>query len=260
MNSTVPFDLPDTLRNVCVVLSGPLYGGNVGAVCRAMANMGFGELVLAAPRPLDLAEVRMMACAAWDIYARRREYPTLEEVVADCGMVVGATARLGLYRAHSQSPRALAPTILATARKAKVALVFGREDWGLSNEELALCTKIIQIPAVPESSSLNLAQAAMICLYEIFIATGSFTPAGEKSPEAPSKLRERMFALWQEALLEIGFMKADKAQHMMLGLRRFLSRGPLTVDDVKILMGIARQTRWKARHPEGCEPPFSSPQ
>jgi TrmH family RNA methyltransferase len=186
----------------------------------------------------------MMACAAVDILEARREFPSLPDAVADCGLVVGTTARLGLYRSHSQTPREIAPQVLAAAQTGKVALVFGREDNGLSNEELSLCTQIVQIPSTPECTSLNLAQAALVCCYELYVASNTFVPTEEKSPEATSELRERMFDLWLQALLQTGFMKDDKADHMMMGLRRILSRGKLTEDDVRIMMGIARQAIW----------------
>jgi len=130
----------------------------------------------------------------------------------------------------------------------RVALVFGREDNGLSNDELALCTHIIQIPTTKEYTSINLAQAAMICCYELFVASGVYEGQQEKSEPATSELRERMFAIWRDTLLGIGFMKEDKADHMMFGLRRVLSRGAFTIDDVHIMMGVARQLEWATRN------------
>jgi len=236
------------LDNIRIVLVNPIYSGNVGSVCRAMANMGFSDLAVAVPRPLNMDEARMMACHATDILENRSESPTLAEAVGDCGVVMGATARPGLYRRHGKTPREWAPKVLEAARTGRVALVFGREDNGLTNEELALCTHIAQIPATPRYKSLNVAQAVMICCYEIFVATGIYEPPQEKSPEAPSELRERMFGMWRETLLQIGFMREDKADHMMLGLRRILARGPLTTDDVRIMMGIAKQAVWAAEH------------
>ena len=237
----------NALDNIRIVLVEPLYGGNVGSVCRAMSNMGCGDLALVTPRPLDGKELRQMACGAWDVYERHTEWDSLPSAVADCGLVMGSTARLGLYRSHATTPREVAPRILQAAQTAKVALVFGREDNGLSNEELAACTQIIQIPSSSAYSSLNLSHAVIVCLYEVFACSGEFTPSQELSPEAPSKFRERMFAMWREALLEIGFMKPDKALHMMLGLRRVLSRGKLSVHDCRIMTGVARQMLWKAR-------------
>lgn len=235
-----------SLENIRIVLVGPLYGGNIGSACRAMANTGMSDLAIADPQPVDLDEARMMACHATDILDDRREFKTLAEAVADCGLVMGTTVRTGLYRQHARTPREWAPKALEVARTGKVALVFGREDKGLSNEELALCTQIIRIPTTTTYSSLNVAQAVMICCYELFVASGVYEPPKEKSDEAPSALRERMFEMWNTTLLRIGFMEEDKAAHMMYGLRRILARGRLTVDDVRILMGIARQANWAA--------------
>lgn len=238
---------PD-FNNIRIVLVNPIYGGNIGSVCRAMRNMGLSDLVIADPREIDEGEARMMACHAHEILEGRRETPTLREAVADCAAVIGTSARPGLYRQHARSPREWAPRVLEVSAGHKVALVFGREDNGLSNEELALCTEIIRIPTSDEHTSLNVAMAVMVCVYEVFVAAGVFEPQPEKSPDAPAELRERMFEIWREVLLDIGFMEADKADHMMLGLRRVLSRGARSVDDVKIMMGIARQTDWAARN------------
>lgn len=242
------------LDNIKVVLVNPLYSGNIGSVCRVMANMGLSDLAIADPRPVDREEALKMACHAEHIFEERTEYPTLAAAVADCGLVIGATAREGLYRQHAKTPRDWAPKALeAASGGGKVAMIFGREDNGLSNEELALCTQLIQIPTSTVHRSLNLAQAVAICCYEVFLASGIYEPPREKSEEAPSQLRERMFDMWHETLMAIGFMKDDKAEHMMLGLRRILSRGRLTEDDVRIMMGIARQARWAAGHGKKSE-------
>lgn len=239
------------LDNIRIVMVSPLYGGNVGATCRAMSNMGLSDLGIAAlARPLDMGEARMMATHAAGILESRTEYPTLADAVADCGLVMGTTARLGLYRQHARTPREWAPKALAASEIGRVAIVFGREDNGLSNDELALCTQLIQIPAAGGHTSLNVSQAVLICAYELFLAAGQYEAPVEKSPEAGSHLRERMFEMWRESLLTVGFMKEDKADHMMLGLRRIFSRGTLTEDDVRILMGMAKQSAWAARNAE----------
>lgn len=237
--------MSNPLSNIRIVLVGPMYGGNVGSVCRAMKNMGLSQLVLVAPRAdLDHAEARMMAAHAQDIFDARREVLSLAAAVEDCGLVAGTTARPGLYREHARTPREWAPRLVGAAAETPVALVFGPEDRGLSNEELMPCTQIVVIPSDPAYSSLNLSQAVMVCAYELYVAAGRFEPPRERSAEAPSAARERLFDIWREALVDIGFMHEDKADHMMLGLRRILSRGPLTEADVRILMGMARQTRW----------------
>jgi tRNA/rRNA methyltransferase len=237
-----------SLKNIRVVLVRPIYSGNAGSVCRAMKNMGLSDLVIAGPHgEWDLNQVWMMATHAQAIFENRKEYATIAEAVADCALVAGTTARQGLYRAHSQTPREWAPRLLQAAKTGCVALMFGPEDDGLTNEDLAYCTQIIRIPSSTDHSSLNLAQAVLLCAYEIFQASGSVEVPRELSREASSAMREKMFELWREALLGIGFMKGDKADHMMMGLRRILSRGPLTEKDVRIMVGIARQVRWAGR-------------
>ena len=135
------------LDNIHVVLVGTLYSGNVGSVCRAMANMGLRHLTLAAPRILDgWEEGRRLAVHATDILDARREVATFSEAIADCAAVIGTTARGGLYRATVQTPRVMAPEVLRLAAQAPVAIVFGREDQGLHNDEIARCTHLISIP------------------------------------------------------------------------------------------------------------------
>jgi len=236
------------LEHIRVVLVEPLYGGNVGSVCRAMANTGLEALTLVAPGALDMGEARMMACHAGHVLESRRECATLAEALADCVLAVGTSAREGLYRQHARTPREWAPLILEAAAQGPVALVFGREDKGLSNEELERCSRIIRIPTSTDCPSLNLSQAVLICCYELFIAAGVYEPPVEKSDLAPAELRERMFVIWRELLLKIGFMEPDKADHMMQGIRRLMGRGALTEDDVRIMMGVARQADWAVEH------------
>ena len=161
------------LGNIRIILVEPLYGGNVGSVCRAMANSGIKALTLVNPKPLDMGEARMMACHAGHVLEGRCECATLAEAVADCTLVIGTSVREGLYRQHARPPREWAPVILDAAAQGPVALVFGREDKGLSNDELALCNRIIQIPTASDCPSLNLSQAVLICLPRAFSAASS---------------------------------------------------------------------------------------
>jgi tRNA/rRNA methyltransferase len=238
------------LDNIRIVLVGPLYGGNVGSVCRAMANMGLCDLAIVSERSLNMDEARKMACHATDILESRSTHETLQDAVQDCGTVMGTSARTGLYRQHAKTPREWAPVVLEDTSRGRVALVFGREDKGLSNEELAVCSRIIQIPTSDSYTSLNLSQAVMVCCYEVFAASDIYEPPIEKSPLAETALRERMFDIWRELLLKVGFMDAEKSDHMMLGFRRVMGRGAISEDDVRIMMGVARQTEWAVDHPE----------
>ena len=233
------------LSNVRIVLVEPLYSGNVGSACRAMANMGLHELTLVAPKIVDgWEEGTRLACHATDILDGRRTVGSLAEAVADCAAVVGTTARLGLYRQHVRAPREVAAELVTLAAHAKVALVFGREDKGLFNEEIGVCTHLVRIPTAGAYVSLNLAQAVMVCCYELFVALGAYEAPLEKSVVAPAGHRIKLMAMWRHMLLQIGYMQPDKADHMMQGFQRIFTRGAVTEDDLHILMGVARQAEW----------------
>lgn len=235
------------LSAIRIVLTRPLYGGNVGSVCRAMMNMGLSDLAVVKPTlRLRPAEVRKMALGAIGIYDRRGRFDTLAEAVADCHVVAGTSSRRGLYRAHACTPREIAPSLIADSDAGRVALVFGPEDDGLTNDEIALCTRIIEIPSDDAYRSLNLSQAVMVCAYELYAGSGLYQPVEEPSPEAPHSQREKMLAMWEEAMLNIGFLDEVNRAHMMHGIRRIFSRGRLMENDVRILMGIASQASWVA--------------
>jgi TrmH family RNA methyltransferase len=241
------------LENIRIVLVNPMIGGNLGAVCRAMNNNGITDLAVVDPRPdMDMDEAERLSCNARPQLEARKEYATLAEAVADCTIVAGTSARTGFYRDTAYSPRAFAPIALESAKDHKIALVFGREDKGLFNDELALCSHIIQIPSSELYTSLNLSHAVYACGYELFCAAGVFEPSEESAPEAGSDLRERMFTMWREMMVATEFVHDQKLEHMMMGLRRIFNRGKLTVPDCKILMGLAKQSiyvanQWKQK-------------
>jgi len=236
------------LDNIRIVLVGTLYSGNVGSVCRGMANMGLHDLVLAEPRLCDdWSEAARMAVHATTILETHRRTVTLAEAVSDCSWVVGTTARGGLYRQHVKTPRELAPELLTLATQGRVALVFGREDKGLNNEEIGICTHLVRIPVHPEYASLNLSQAVLIMAYELYGALGTYEAPQEKSQPACMATKIKLLDKWRAMLLQIGFMKDDKADHMMQGIQRIFSRGTFSEDDVAIMMGVARQADWASR-------------
>ena len=237
------------LQNIRIILVDPKYAGNIGSICRVMMNMGLTDLALVSPgEHLDWSEARKLAFRAEPMLDQIKKFRTLEEAVADCTVVAGTSARTGFYRDHAFMPREIAPIILDSAAHHPSALVFGREDKGLFNEELALCTHIINIPSSELYRSLNLSHAVMVCCYELFVLAGSvsYEPPEECSPEADGQMRERLYAAWESMMLETGFCEKEKLDHMMLGLRRIFSRGKLTVNDAKILLGLAKQSRWVA--------------
>lgn len=237
----------EALSNVKVVLVGTLYGGNVGSACRAMANCGLSELRLVAPDPgLTWDFARTMAVHAAPVLEARRTFATLAEAVADCVAVAGTSRREGLYRAHFADSREAAPALADLARRGPVALVFGREDKGLLNEELLLCTHILRIPSSPDYPSWNLAQSVALVCHELFraLAGPARNREEERSPLAPSALRERMLAKWRAHLLRTGFMREDNADHMMEGFGRIFARGVRTEADAKLVMGAVQQAEW----------------
>lgn len=243
------------LDNIRIVLVGTLYTGNVGSACRAMANMGIRHLRLAAPNLQNSwDEGERLAVHATDIMNAREEFATFEEAVADCVAVVGTTAREGLYRQHVKAPRDCAASILSLAETGPVAVVFGREDKGLLNEEVAQCTHLIRIPVSEGYTSINLSQAVLITCYELFAASGSYQPPHEKAPPAPQAQKAQLMKNWAEMLIEIGFMKPEQQAHFMQGFQRVFSRGVFTRDDAALLLGVARQAIWAKRQGAASQP------
>lgn len=233
----------DLLNNIRVVLVEPKGSGNIGSVARAIKNMGLKELAIVGIGRTKSFWARALAVHAEEILKRARHFGTLREAVADCGLVVGTTCRGGLYRSHSRSPREMAPEIVAAARSERTALVFGPEDHGLSNRDLKYCQGLMTIPAHPDYPSLNVAQAVMICLYEIFVAAQKKAPQKMIS-RARAESVERLFDRMRRSLLKIGFLDSQNPEHILLALRRVLGRAGLEEKDVRILTGLFRQIEW----------------
>jgi tRNA/rRNA methyltransferase len=234
-----------SLDNIRIVLVRPRGSGNVGSVARAMKNTGVRQLALVGKARTGSFWARAMAVHGRDILSNAVPYETLREAVADCALVVGTTCRQGLYRAHSRSPRELAGEMIAAAGIGKVALIFGPEDHGLSNEDLKHCQLLINIPADPEYQSLNVAQAAMICLYEIYLASRG-EPTKESLPLARAEDVERLYDRMRSSLLKIGYLDSQNPEHMLFAFRRILGRTRLEERDVRILTGLFRQIEWYA--------------
>jgi tRNA/rRNA methyltransferase len=232
------------LSNVRIVLVRPQGSGNIGSIARAMKNLGAGELAIVGRARTRSFWARAMAVHGRDILSAAQPYDTIRAAVADCRLVVGTTCRSGLYRKHSQTPRELAPDIAAAARTGKVAVIFGPEDHGLSNKDLEHCQLLVTIPTHPDYRSLNVAQAAVICLYEIYLAAAVPIPSPLQRADAESI--ERLFDRMKRTLLKIGFLDAENPEHILLAFRRILGRAALEDKDVRILTGMFRQIEWYA--------------
>ncbi|MFL2859596.1 MAG: RNA methyltransferase [Pontiellaceae bacterium] len=233
------------LENIRIILVEPIHGGNIGSICRVINNNGITNLSIVNPNErVNWSEAKKLACNATEQLNNITIFSSLNDAIKDCTVVAGTSARTGFYRNISETIENFSPKAIKDAFYNPVALIFGREDKGLNNEELALCTHIIQIPSSDIYKSLNLSHAVMICCYEIFKCSNIFKPSKEEVEIANSDLRERMFKLWEKMMIETEFTEQQKLDHMMMGLRRIFNRGKLTIPDVKILMGIAKQTLW----------------
>ncbi len=253
----------EPLDNVAVVLVRPQFAGNIGSVCRAMKNMGLSRLILVSPAQDPLSpEARMMATSARNILQGAKVFPTLAEALSGFRWIAGTSARKGRNRGPFISPREISPEIIAQARSVPVAVLFGPEDKGLTNEELAPCHALISMPTHTGLSSLNLAQAVMIFAYELFLARLASKAAESSGSGAAPKLAEfqkmeGMYAHLDELLLRIGFLDPNNPKRIMHTLRRIFGRASLSDRDVAVLRGIFRQLDWYAtnrgRRPDGQE-------
>ena len=232
-----------------VVLVRPRGGANVGSVARAMKNMGMRDLVLVRPRARRSQLARHMAVHAADVLDGARVVESLDEAVAGCALVVGTTARRGRYHVGARTPREAAGEIARRARRQRVALVFGPEDHGLANDDLKRCHQLVTIPTSGDYASLNLAQAVMVCLYEIFVAQRSpeRDDSGDDRPLAMAQRVTFLFSRLQEAFLRIGFLPPENPDHIMFAVRRLFGRTGLEEREVRILLALARQIEWAAR-------------
>jgi TrmH family RNA methyltransferase len=156
--------------NVRIVLVGARHPGNIGSTARAMKTMGLADLALVAPERYPAPEAVTMAAAADDVLARARVFATVPEAVADCGLILGTTARPRHLPWRVVEPREAAPEIVAAAKRAPVALLFGAERTGLSNDDLEQCHRLLTIPCDEAYASLNLAMAVQVVAYELWLA------------------------------------------------------------------------------------------
>ncbi len=187
----------------------------------------------------------MMAVHARDVLDHMRIHSSVHAAIADCGLVIGTTCRAGLYREDAVTPRTLAPHILSMSRANRVALVFGCEDSGLSNDELRYCHRLVTIPTDATYPSLNVAQAVLLCCYEVFLATQE-AATDTSRPLAVAEQQELMYEKLKRALLQVGFLHKDNPEHIMFAFRRMFGRAGLEERDVNILLGMARQIEWYA--------------
>lgn len=226
-----------------IVLHQPQDLINIAHVVRAMKNFGFKELRLVEPREYDAHRVEGIAHQTHDVLRRVTVYESLESAIADCIHVVGFTARGRSAKRNVQRPRSAAAEILAAAEAGRVALLFGREDKGLSNEALDRCHRIVTIPTDPGYASLNLAHAVVVMLYELALARGdderAFKAPRRSAGAATVDQIERFFVDAEHALEAIDFFKVRDREHIMRTVREVVHRIPLDEREAKLLRAMA---------------------
>ena len=223
-----------------VVLSHPSHPGNIGAAARAMKTMGFSELALVEPRHFPHAEAMTLAAGAADVVDAAQVYATLDAAVADCIVAAGFSARRRDLSHAPQTLREAAPELSAIATsQGRVALVFGNETSGLSNEELARCQRFVSIPANPAYPSLNLAAAVQVVCYELAVAASSFdAPRANPREVATGEDVSRLCDEIERTALDSGYLDPQQPGRFMQRIRLLFARARLEREEVKILRGF----------------------
>jgi tRNA/rRNA methyltransferase len=233
------------LERVAIVLFRPQIPENIGAAARAACNMGITRLHLVQPASLDQERLRAMATpAAAHILENLRVHQDLLEALGPFHYVVGTTARLGGLRREVLSPREIAPRLIELSRHNDIALLFGPENFGLTNRELPYCHALVTIPTA-ECPSLNLAQAVMVLAYELRVAQ---SPAPRYEPRlANTRELESMYAMLKETLVKINYISHQNPDYWMLNVRRLFNRHGLRAKETQVIKGICRQIDWYVR-------------
>lgn len=229
------------LNSVKVVLVGTTHPGNIGATARAMKNMGILDLALVEPKefPSDVATFRSKA--AKDILEKASVHTSLEEAISECELVVGTSARGRTVPWPVLNPREAAEEMHKSSLNGKVAIVFGREDRGLTNEELGLCNFHVHIPSDPEYSSLNLSQAVQILAYEIRLSYLQDRHVNKEYWDvelANNEQTERLINHMDELMQEVDFYDVENPRKLLVRVRRFFKRSKIDVMEANIFRGL----------------------
>jgi tRNA/rRNA methyltransferase len=234
--------------HISIVLNKPKYPGNIGSVARCAKNMGIESIIVVSPADFDRDKILQTATHfAASTVDRIRCYDVLEEALSGFSYIVGTTSRLGDARRPAFFPGDLAAELTDLSQNNDIAILFGPEDVGLTNDELKYCHSLATIPTSDSLKSLNLSHAVMIFCYEIFLAAQdkkeTFTPR-----LATSRELEGMYGQVKDVLTNIGFINPENPEYWMMNVRRFLSRIRLYAKEVQIIRGICRQVEWYGRH------------
>jgi tRNA (cytidine32/uridine32-2'-O)-methyltransferase len=265
--STSATGADEALSRIRIVLVGTQHPGNIGSAARALKTMGLARLVLVAPEKFPHVEAFALAAGADDVLAAAHIHDSLADAIADCRLVLGCTARSRRVALPEQPPRDAAARAIDKARIGdEVALVFGRERTGLTNEELQLCHGAVHIPANPGYSSLNLAAAVQVLAYELRLAwlAGASEPLPVREPsggpETPASHAEMegFFAQLADTLDAIDFHKGRAPESALRKLRRLFLRAEPDPAEVRLLRGVLADAQRMARLAAEQAPPADS--
>ncbi len=245
------------LKQIRIVLVNTSHPGNIGGTARAMKNMGLERLYLVSPRAYPDEQATWRAASAGDVLESAVVTAALEEAIADCHFVVGTSARGRRIPWPLLDPRRCAGQMAAASGSGEVAVLFGREDRGLTNDELKLCNLHLNIPTSPDYSSLNLAMAVQIVCYELrlLVEADSLPESAEAQWDTPFSTRENMERFYthlEQTLVDIEFLDPTAPRQLMSRLRRLYSRVRLDEMELNILRGILTETqKWVQRARRG---------
>ena len=238
---------------VRIILVGTTHPGNIGAVARAMKNMGLSDLALVQPRYFPHEDATARASGAEDLLQNARSFATLDEALSDCTYVAGASARSRTIGWPSMAPRECAARLCAEGEAGKAAAVFGPEHSGLTNADLDRCNTLLTIPTDPGFSSLNLAMAVQVLCYELRMTrtdgVAAETAAGE--PLATGEELQQFYAQLEQVLTSSGFLDPDNPRHLMRRLRRLFVRAVPDKNEINILRGIFASLDPQSRGSDG---------
>ena len=251
-SSLSPESAKINLANLAIVLHRPRYPENIGAAARAMRNMGLARLMVVAPERYEAEKALKLAThGARDLIDHLEVYDDLSQALAEFQFVVGTTARLGGQRRVHSRPETLVRELIPISQENTVAILFGPEDRGLSNDDIRLCHALVNIPTA-DFSSLNLAQAVMVLCYELHRAAISGPPAF--APRLATRFElDAMYDQLRDLLVRVSFISHDNPEYWMTRIRQFFTRIQLQARDVAIIRGICRQVDWYGRkcHEDG---------
>jgi len=242
------------IANIRVIMINTSHPGNIGAAARVMKNMGLTRLYLVKPKHFPNAEATAMASGADDLLAKAVVCESFEQAVEGCHLVLGSTARERKIQHEFIDARTAGELAIAESEKHEVALVFGRERTGLTNDETGLCHKLINIPTNPDYRSLNVASAIQIISYEVMMSLASrYSDSGHSEEQvatdyASSEAMERFYQHLEQTLVDIEFLRLKQSPQLMPKLRHIYNRVRLKSEELNILRGILSKTQNFKKH------------